>query len=343
VAGGKAGDARRTPNVTRAVVLPELDAATYQRHALHADDRTWVEKNCYVDIWIEVVHALGLDPLAMMPFTVAIDFEDDQWTFFKPVHSELYDLYGLDVQELNMWRSMLDQSITHVAAGKLVSTEADAFWLPDTSGTDYKTTHTKTTIVIQDIDVERRRLGYFHNASYYQLEGDDFTHLFRMGEPYDPTFMPLFAEIIRIDRKVKRPLADLQARSRVLLQRHLARRPAAESPFAKFSARFAADLPAIQAEGLPYYHVWAFANLRQIGAAFELVALHSRWLDDPALVPAAEAFEAISTQAKTFIMKAARSVSSKKALDATPIFEEMGAAYQRGIDVLLRAVGEEAR
>src|SRR5262249_33034540 len=157
--------------------------------------------------------------------TVAIDLEDDQWTFFKPVHSELYELYGLDVQELNVWRSLLEHSVTHLAAGKFISTEADAFWLPDTSGTDYQTQHTKTTIVIADIDVEKRQLGYFHNASYHRLEGEDFVQTFRVGKPSDPTFMPLFAELIRIDRRVKRPIEDLRARSRAHLRHHLARRP----------------------------------------------------------------------------------------------------------------------
>lgn len=327
--------------MTRAVVLPELDAATYKRHALHADDRTWVEKNCYVDIWIETVHALGLDPMAMLPFTLAIDLEDDQWTFFKPVHSELYELYGLDVQELNVWRSILEHSVTHVSAGKLVSTEADAWWLPDTSGTDYRTQHTKTTIVIQDIDPDKRRLGYFHNAGYHQLEGEDFTRLFHMDEPKDPGFMPLFAEIIRIDRRVKRPLADLQKMSRGLMRRHLARRPQS-NPIARFAQKFAADLPALQQAGLGHYHVWAFANVRQIGAAFELASLHARWLDDPALVPAAEAFDVISSQAKAFILKAARAVNAKKPLDAAAYFDEMAGAWARGIDVLVKEVGVES-
>jgi hypothetical protein len=336
LAEGREGQAL---SVSRAVVLPELDAATYKRHALHADDRTWVEKNCYVDIWIETVHALGLDPLAMMAFTVAIDLEDDQWTFFKPVHSELYELYGLDVQELNVWRSILEHSLTHVAAGKLVATEADAWWLPDTSGTDYKTQHTKTSIVINDIDVERRRLGYFHNASYHQLDGEDFARLFHLDTPRDPAFMPLYAEIIRIDRKVQRPLGELQRRARSLLQRHLARR-STTNPIARFGARFAADLPSIQSQGLPYYHVWAFANVRQIGAAFELAALHTRWYGDAALIPAAESFELISTQAKAFILKAARAVNAKRSLDAS-VFDEMAAAWQRGMDVLVKEVGVE--
>ena len=124
-----------------------LDPARYQRHALHAEERDWVEKNCYIDIWIEVLHAHGLEPMAMLPFTVAVDFEGDQWTFFKPPHGELWDLYGVDVQEMTVWRPLLEHTVAQTAAGKLVSTEADAFFLPDTRGTDYRAQHTKTTIV----------------------------------------------------------------------------------------------------------------------------------------------------------------------------------------------------
>ncbi len=90
-------------------------------HPLHAEDRIWVEKNCYVDVWIELLHALGLEPLAMLPFIVAIDFEGDHWTFFKPRHDELRVLYGIDVQELNVWRPLIEHVREHVAAGKLVA------------------------------------------------------------------------------------------------------------------------------------------------------------------------------------------------------------------------------
>src|ERR1700733_9920799 len=89
-------------DVTRFLALPGLDASTYQRHAVHAPDRMWTEKNCYVDVWIELLHVLGLEPLAMAPFAVAVDFEGDQWTFYKPSHEELRELYGVDVQELTV-------------------------------------------------------------------------------------------------------------------------------------------------------------------------------------------------------------------------------------------------
>ena len=61
-----------------------LDPARHTRHELHDLDRDWPETNCYVDLWIEVLHAAGLDPHAMLPFVFAIDVEGDQWTFVKP-------------------------------------------------------------------------------------------------------------------------------------------------------------------------------------------------------------------------------------------------------------------
>ena len=90
-------------------VVP-VDAASYQPHPLHATERTWTETNCYVDLWIELLHALGLDPLAAAAFTISTDFEGDQWTFFKFPPEDLRALYGLEVAEMNVWRPMLEHT-----------------------------------------------------------------------------------------------------------------------------------------------------------------------------------------------------------------------------------------
>jgi hypothetical protein len=325
--------------VTAVAALSHLQPSNYQRHTLHADERMWVEKNCYVDIWIELIHATGCDPMAVLPFVLAIDFEGDQWTFFKPPHDELRSLYGLDTQELNVWRPLIEHAVEHLPAGRVISTEADAFWLPDTQGTDYRRQHTKTTIVINDLDVEGRRLGYFHNAGYYSLEGEDFTRIFRVDEPADPTFLPLFAETVRTNRVVHRSPAELRAMSRALLGLHLARRPT-DNPITRFQQRFDRDLPMLTERGLAFYHAWAFATTRQLGASFELAALHLRWLDEQTLLPAADAFDAISSAAKAFILKAARSVNARRAFDGGPMFAEMASAWQRGMDVLSTGVGK---
>lgn len=318
------------------VKVLDLDPNHYPRSSLHAEDRVWVEKNCYVDIWIEVIHALKLDPIAVMPFTLAVDFEGDQWTFFKPPHDELRELYGIDVQEMTVWRTLLEHAQEHVRAGKLVSSEADAWWLPDTSGTDYRTQHTKSTIVINEIDIERRRLGYFHNAGYFALEGEDFIKTFRLDVPHDPAFMPFFAELIRIDRVIHRSDADLAQCSWQLLRKHFARRPAA-NPVDKFKGRFAADLSALQERGLAHYHAWAFAATRQLGAAFEMAAANLRWLElhgHAGLNSAAVAFDEISNANKAFILKGARAVNSKRPLDLDGIFDGMIAAWDQGMDAL---------
>jgi uncharacterized protein DUF1839 len=313
-----------------------LDPANYNRSVLHAESCAWVEKNCYIDIWIEVIHALRLEPRAIVPFVVAIDFEGDQWTFFKPPHGELWDLYGIDVQEMNVWRPLLEHALEQLAAGKLISTEADAFWLPDTSGTDYRRQHTKSTIVLNDLDLQNRTLGYFHNAGYYRLEGEDFARTFRLDQPHDPTFMPLFAELVRIDRVIHRPTGELVAMSRDLWRRHLRRLPS-HNPVRRFQERFQRDLPAIQDKGLGHYHAWAFGTIRQLGAAFELAALNLKWLSDhgiTGLEAATAAFERISTANKTFILKGARVTNSRKPFDSGPLFDAMATDWEIGTKAL---------
>ncbi len=319
--------------MTRVRVLPDLEADGYRRHMLHADERLWVEKNCYVDVIIEMIHALGLEPLAALGFCAAVDFEGDNFTFFKPVHEELRELYGMDVQELNVWRPLLEHAKHHLAEGKFLSTEADSFHLPDTSGTDYRRNHVKTTIIIADLDADQRRLGYFHNAGYYALEGEDFDNTFA------PTVLPLYAELVRVDRLERRPRAELAGMARSLLGKHVSRRPAS-NPVEAFRRRFAQDLPWLQQQGLNVYHIWAFATVRQLGASSELLALHLDWLVESGqgdgLKPAAEAFSQLSAAAKTFILKAARAVNTRKPLDATAACDEMAGAWARGMETLAR-------
>lgn len=326
--------------MSRIEVIPDLGAEIYQRHRLHSPQAIWVEKNCYGDLWIELLHALGQEPLAMLPFTLAVDFEGDQWTFFKPPLEELRALYGIDVQELTVWRPLIEHAVEHLGAGKLISTEADAFWLPDTAGTDYRTKHTKTTILLNSLDLENRQLGYFHNAGYFVLSGEDFTQLFRLEQGDDPAFLPLFAELVRIDRMALPNAESLARQSWSLVQRHLARRPAT-NPVRRFGERFTQELPHLQSLGLSHYHAWAFATIRQAGAAFDLTAGHLRWLTRlgyPGLQEAAVAFDSIAQGQKALILKVARAVNSGRALDATPQFAEMADAWDRGMELLEQAV-----
>jgi hypothetical protein len=315
----------------RATAIPGLDPGSYPRHSLHAPGLSWVEKNCYVDIWIELLHALGLEPTAMLGFTVAVDFEGDQWTFFKPPHEDLKSLYAVDTQELYVWRPLIDHAIEHLRAGKLISTEADAYWLPDTAGTDYREKHTKSTIVLNEIDLAARRLGYFHNAGYFSLEGEDFNQLFRLDAAPEPSFMPLFAELVRHDRADRRSDVELRSISLDLLRKHVRWR-GRDNPIQSFRARFEADLPAIARHGMDHYHAWVFGTLRQLGAAAELSSLYLRWLDPAAASKfehAGAAFTEISAICKSLLLKIARAVNAKRPLDASTSFDEMARAWDR--------------
>jgi hypothetical protein len=100
------------------------------------------------------------------------------------------------------------------------------------------------------------------------------------------------------------------------------------------------DLPELQAKGLPYYHAWAFASIRQAGAAFDLAAANLRWqagFGHPELVTAAESFEAIAQGNKALILKGARAVNSGRPFDATPMMTDMAQAWERGMGLLVQA------
>jgi hypothetical protein len=313
-----------------------VEPKAYVPHELHSSQRAWTESNCYIDVWVEVLHALDLDPSACLPHVVPVDFDGDQWTFFKPSHDDLWTLYGLDVHELNVWKPLLRCAEEQLAAGHVVLSEVDAFFLPDTAGTDYRSTHTKTTIGMQHLDLEGKVLRYFHNSGYHELSGADFVGTFRLDAAPDPAYMPFFAEFVRIDRRRKLEPRDLTRASLEVLRKHLERLPRA-NPVDRFAARFGSDLAWMHKEGLPAYHAWAFATLRQLGAAFELAALYVRWLSrqgEAGLDDVAASFDAISGCAKTLILKTARSVNTKKPLDAGATLAEAARAWEAGTRAL---------
>lgn len=296
--------------------IPGLAEATYRRHALHGEDRAWPETNCYTDLMVELAHARGLEPLAMLPFTLAIDFEGDQWTFFKPPAGELFDLYGFDVQELSIWRPLADHVVEQVEAGHPVLVEVDSHWLPDTAGTAYRTAHAKTTIGVNRIDVEHGRLGYFHNAGYHELHGEDFDALFGT-----PAQLPPYVEYVKSRRDFAPPRgAALAARSLANARGHLARAPR-ENPFPRFRARFAADQARLL--GKQYcFHEYSFANLRQFGACYELTAAWLRWMSShgvAGLQEPAASLEAIAHGAKALQFQLARAVARGRPLDLAPL------------------------
>ncbi|KAA0595888.1 hypothetical protein J2848_002985 [Azospirillum lipoferum] len=311
----------------------------YDRHPLHQGERIWPETNCYVDLWIEALHARGLEPRAMLGFTVTQDFEGDQFTFFKVPLEDLETLYGLRVQELAIY----DSVETHVAeqlrrsppdnlgGGGLVLVEVDGFHLPDTRGTSYGTTHVKTTVGIVRIDPAAGTMDYFHNAGFYRLDGADYQGV--AAAAAGPLFP--YVEFVKPSRKALEGGALVTA-SLELLRRHLARRPAG-NPVTAYRAAFPEHLDRLLARPMEYFHLYAFNLLRQLGANFELLGAHLRWLDGPA--DAVEACQSIAEGAKAMQFQLARTVARRKAPDLTDSFDRLERGYDTVLGSLARRYG----
>ena len=321
--------------------LQPLSASGYRRHALHQDDRVWPETNCFADLWIEVLHTLGHDPLAALGCTLALDFEGDQFTFFKQSQGDLSLLHGVDVQELNVWRPLHLHVEEFIRRRRLVLAEVDAHWLPDASGTDYRTQHTKTTIGIQAIDLRGERLGYFHNAGYFELEGADFRGLLGLDTPADAGRLPLYCEFVRLESLHPRPKEELHRLALQCTRAHLGRRPR-ENPVARFGASFPRAIAGFDPDALGTYHLYAFATARQLGSAADLAAQHLRWLRPATpgreLEPAATALDQVSLSAKSLILKGARAVSTGKRTDFGSLLSSMSTSWATALDAACAAL-----
>ncbi|MBY0250462.1 MAG: DUF1839 family protein, partial [Methylobacterium organophilum] len=260
--------------MTAALRLPVgLGAAgPHVPHPLHDSGRNWPETNCYVDLWIELLHGRGLVPEAMLGFTLRQDFEGDQFTFFKPPTGDIERLYGLEVLELAVYGGLENHAEIQAAAGRPVLVEVDAIYLPDTQGTTYGREHGKTTIGILALDPAARELDYLHNAGRFRLSGDDY------GGIFGPATLPPYAEFVKT---VAPPLgtAELPTVARELLVRHRARAPR-RNPVLAFRDALAATAGDLVVRPLSVFHAYAFNTTRQLGANFEMLASHLTWLED---------------------------------------------------------------
>ncbi len=299
----------------------KLDPANYSRHRIHSQERDWAETNCYVDIWIELLHSLGHEPIAAMPYTLAIDFEGDQWTFFKFPLADIYDLYGIDVQELAVWQPLTQHIEEQVNLGRPVLVELDSFFLPDTTGMAYKLAHVKSTVAVVEIDLEKHHLGYFHGQGYYHLPADDFLDVFRLRDQPDPAVLSPYVEIAKLRRTEKLPATKTLEISLKLLQKQLSLLPE-KNPFNAFKVKFESDVKWLSKADLETFHQYSFATLRQFGACYELAANYLNWLShqgETGLEEPTKQIKSISETAKVYQFQLARVISRGKALDLAPI------------------------
>ena len=293
-----------------AVDLFGLDPATWPRPALHAGDRVWMETNCYVDLWAELLPALGHPAEAALSFSVLQDFEGDHFTFFKFPLDDLRVLFGLAVQELAIYDSVEAHALEQLGRGRPVLIEVDAHWLPD-ADLAYRRQHVKTTVAAVALDPAARRLGYFHGAGYHVLEGEDYDGLFRSRATSGVLFP--YVEFVKRDGKALTGEA-LVAASVDLLRLHLKHRPII-NPVTNWWIALPRHFERLVARDSDFFHLYAFNLPRQLGANFELLGTYLYWLGthgQEGLTEAALASRRIAEAAKTLQFQLARMAHRRK-------------------------------
>lgn len=291
----------------RTALLP-VDVAGFAPHPLHAGERVWAQTNCYVDLWVELLHAAGLDPVPALAAALSADFDGSQWTFLKPAPEDLRRLLGVTVAELNVWRPVVEHVVEELDRGRLLTVEVDSFFLPDTAGTDYHEAHTKTTVVVNELDLDARRMAYFHNDGYHELGGDDLSGVLRLdGTP--PLVLDPYVEVVRLDGAHGVDPADELA----VVVDHLRRAPA-DNPVARLGERVLTDLDWLRGAGLETFHRWSFGVLRQCGFTAELAAdvcRHAAAAGLRGAEPAARELAAVAEGAKAVQFRVARTARGR--------------------------------
>jgi hypothetical protein len=320
-------------SATGLVSLLGLDPATYRPHMLHGPARTYGETNCYTDILIELLHACGAEPLAAMGCTVRIDFEGDQWTFFKPFPEDLELLFGVDVHEMQPYRPLPEQAAEQLANERTLIVELDSWYLPDTSSTAYRREHVKSSVVVESIDVEAERLRYFHGTGLYELSGADYRGAFRLGRAFSEDVLPPYTELVRFDAGPRLGEGELREAALMLLRRHLDRRPTS-NPFVRFAAQLERDLPRLLDGEAADYHAYAFATARMAGSAFEVAASEAEWLLGDGADAASRALLRIVEGCKALSFKLAR----RRPFEPEAALSALGAGWDEAMELLDGAI-----
>jgi hypothetical protein len=311
---------------TGLVSLLELDPADYRSHPVHAPERTYAETNCYTDILIELLHAHGDEPLAAMGCTVRIDFEGDQWTFFKPFVEDLELLFGVDVHEMQPYRPLPEQAAEQIVEDRTLIVELDSWYLPDTAATSYRSEHVKTSVAVESIDPAGERLRYFHATGLYELAGEDYRGVFRLGRDFSDDVLPPYTELVRFDAGPRLRGEELRQTARALLRGHLAHRPAT-NPFVRFGAQLQRDLPRLLEGDASEYHAYAFATVRMAGSAFDLAASQAEWLLGDGAAAACEALGRIVEGCKVLSFRLAR----RRAFDPEETLSALATAWDEAM------------
>jgi hypothetical protein len=208
--------------------------------------------------------------------------------------------------------------------------ELDAYYLPDTATTSYRSDHVKTSVAMDAIDPEAERLHYFHGPGMFSLDGGDYRGVFRIGE-FSADVLPPYTELVRFDAGPKLEGEALREASLVTLRRNLLHRPA-DNPIERFGVALASALPALREGDLEDYHAYAFATVRILGSGFEALGSYVEWLFGPDGADAAEPIAEVVDASKALSFRLAR----RREFEPQELLARLSDGWHRTLDALTR-------
>jgi Domain of unknown function (DUF1839) len=302
-------------------------------HAWHAGERVWSATNSHLDVWIELLHTLDLDPAPVLLPTLCADFEGDQWTQCRIVPSDLWACYGIAVDDLFVWRPLLAHFVEQLDRGNAVLVEVDAFHLPDMAGSSYQREHLKTLIAVTGYDRNLHRLRYLHGAAGGDVAGEDLDALITAG--IGSAQLAPFTQLVKLDRMAPRTTAERGILGVALARLHATRLPV-RNPVRAFADALRSHGAWLSGGDSEQYQRWAYATLQQCGAAFELGADVCAWLaqhNEP-VGDAVAPLRLVSRSARVLHQRLVRVSQSGRMPDVSQTMEDMASAWDVAMAVI---------
>ncbi len=302
-------------------------------HPWHQGERVWSTTNSHIDVWIELLHTLDLEPAPVLLPTICAEFEGDQWTLTRVAPADLWACYGIVVEDLLIWRPMLAHLVEQLDRGNAVMLEVDAFHLPDMTGSSYQREHSKTVIAATGYDRHAHRLRYLHGSVGSDVGGDDLDALLSAGN--GSAQLPPYAQVVKLDRLVSRTAVE-RAQIGVALARFHATRLPVRNPVRSFADALRAQGAWLASGDAEHYQRWAFATLQQCGAAFEVGADVCSWLayhGEP-VAAAVAPLRLVSHAARALHQRLVRVSQSGRMPDVGHTIDDMSRAWDDAMSVL---------
>ena len=302
-------------------------------HPWHQGERVWSTTNSHLDVWIELLHTLDLDPAPILLPTICADFEGDQWTMTSVASADLWACYGIVVEELLVWRPLLAHLVEQLDRGNAVLVEVDAFHLPDMTGSSYHREHLKSLIAVTGYDRHAHRLRYLHGSVGAEVDGEELDAL--LGGGVGTAQMPPHVQIVKLDRVVARTAAERALIGVALARFHGTRLPV-RNPVRGFADALRSHGAWLAGGDADHYQRWAFATLQQCGASFEVGADVCSWLayhGEP-VTAAVAPLRLISHAARALHQRLVRVSQSGRMPDVGHTVDDMARAWDDAMAVL---------